>query len=134
AEPPAGSPYFSLDLADGGPVRSPEAVQIDFRLTPGVWLTGRVVEARTGKPVGGARVEYYPHAENRSPAADLNPDPLYSLPKRRYGLAHGEAVTGPDGRFRVLAVAGRGWVLVRGPGGTYAGADRRALQGDVGDR
>jgi hypothetical protein len=46
-----------------------------------------------------------------------------------------EAVTGRDGRFRVPAAAGRGWLFVdTPPGGRYYTADRRDVQGDTTDR
>ena len=90
-------------------------------------LRGRVVEAGSGRPVPGARVEYRPRfADNRF-------------------LHWGEsgAVTdwwsqvarsGPDGTFQYTVLPGRGWLVVKGPGAEYIHTEITARQLECGKR
>ncbi|HKB01251.1 MAG TPA: carboxypeptidase-like regulatory domain-containing protein, partial [Gemmataceae bacterium] len=132
-EPVAGTPYFAVTRS-GAPFRTEkEPKRVDFRLTRAEWLTGRVVEARTNKAVAGARVEYYPDQENNSPAATL-PQPAADGWQVIRG-PRSESLSGPDGRFRLLAAPGRGWVVVKNLSRTsYLNADQRYVQGEKPDR
>jgi RNA polymerase sigma factor (sigma-70 family) len=113
--PPDGQPYL-MAVADVPDAPGLEPVTADVSLKRGVWITGRVTEKDTGKPVA-AKVWYASHGDNPN---------LGEAP----GLAVDQDVTtGPDdGRFRLVGLPGRGVVAVRanGPGGyrTRVGADR----------
>jgi RNA polymerase sigma factor (sigma-70 family) len=131
AEPPDGAPYFALTQRGSDPPEKEDPVRLDFRLTRGVWLSGRVVEARTNTPVAGARVVYHPHQENTSPSA--------TVVGKRGGRevsegVRSEMVTGTDGQFHLLAAAGRGWVFVEGSRHYRVSAAERNIQGEIADR
>jgi hypothetical protein len=101
--PAAGQPY----LAVGRSLRWPKGAvrqQVDLKFHRGVLVRGRVVERPGGRPVAGARVDYWAK-DLKLPADALHPDPVH---------------TGEDGRFELVVPAGKGFLLANGPGGPYA--------------
>jgi protocatechuate 3,4-dioxygenase beta subunit len=132
-EGPPGTVYFPLTRYAATSSDGKERVLVDARLTRCQWLTGRVVETRTNKPVAGARVEYYPHADNTGPGSTMEWEPRPDGKVARRG-GHSEAVSGPDGWFRIRAAPGRGWVLVKNLSFTrYIDARQRYIQGEKRD-
>jgi RNA polymerase sigma factor (sigma-70 family) len=81
-----------------------EPARLDFALSRGVVIRGRVTDKATGKPVR-ARVAYYTFADNPH---------LKTTGAFRGG--HFEApLTGPDGRFTLVGLPGRGFVTASVP-------------------
>ncbi len=104
-DPAEGEPYFHVWDDLDWPTA---AVRIthEFRLRRGTVVSGRVVENSEGtsKPIAGAWMTYYQTARD-------NP--------RRVDLLSVEAVSGPDGSFRLVVPAGPGHLLIEGPGEEY---------------
>jgi RNA polymerase sigma factor (sigma-70 family) len=112
AVPPANQPYL-IGFKEVKPRAGLQAVTVDFRLTRGVWVQGKVTDKVTGKPVR-AYLQYHPalHNPHRKDAADFTRFP--TRPAELYR-------TRPDGTFRVAALPGPGVVTARGPYGKYLG-------------
>jgi RNA polymerase sigma factor (sigma-70 family) len=90
-------------------------ITLDINLKRGVWVTGRVVEGDTGKPVR-AQVEYYVFADN--PHQEGYPAFRETLPNYHY--------TARDGAFQFVAFPGPGLLVADAIGDEYtlgAGAD-----------
>ena len=51
--PPAGSGYLSVGKAQQGWPAGAKSLVVDFKLTRGKVLRGRVIDAGTGRPVAG---------------------------------------------------------------------------------
>jgi hypothetical protein len=89
-----------------------DPVKLDVDLRRGQWITGRVTDKATGKPVF-SRIEYFPWLKN----------PFATPPEfdRRLGFpSHDERFhTGADGSYRLLGLPGRGIVGVSAVGGLY---------------
>jgi RNA polymerase sigma factor (sigma-70 family) len=107
-------PYLPAGIEVGerdgmGPIR------LDINLKRGVWVTGRVVEEDTGKPVR-ARIEYYVFLDN--PHQEGYPAFAGTLPNYHYA--------GRDGAFRFVAFPGPGLLVADAARDEYiqgAGAD-----------
>jgi beta-lactamase regulating signal transducer with metallopeptidase domain/protocatechuate 3,4-dioxygenase beta subunit/5-hydroxyisourate hydrolase-like protein (transthyretin family) len=103
--PNRDQPYFMLnhvkvpETAGLGPTR------LDFKLTRGVWIMGRVTDKATGEAVVPARLAYIPSQKNSLAASlpEFKRDTVYIYDQDRY-LAR------PDGSFRVVGLQGRGLV------------------------
>jgi RNA polymerase sigma factor (sigma-70 family) len=122
AVPPLDAPYFLREFK-AGRAANQLPVTADIELHAGVWVSGTVTDKATGKPVS-ASLSYRPDAFDT--AADAIPG---YLPR---GLAEASwHPTDKDGKFRVLAVPGQGYVFVRATGGRYLTADQCDWQGDV---
>jgi RNA polymerase sigma factor (sigma-70 family) len=122
AIPPATSPYFIRSQrmrrsADQKPVTA------NFELYSGVWITGRITDSRSGKPVE-AEV-HYRHSDGNVARAKI---PGY-LPRGLWG-GYSPARSGPDGKFKVLGSPGTGYLLVRADVRRYVAADFTDWQGD----
>jgi hypothetical protein len=113
---------FHRMAASGGLNASQKPVTLDFALTRGIWVAGKVVNARTGKPEAGAPVRYVPLAEEPE---------LKSIPGSQAWSLDPTTYTAKDGSFRVVAFPCRGVIAVTGYGGDYISADQRPVQGDV---
>ncbi len=85
-----------------------DPVTVDFELRRGVWMTGRVVDGGTKKPLARAAVTYHPLAGN--PHVKDYPEVRSTHPSSR------QARTADDGTFRVVGLPGPGAlaVLARG--------------------
>jgi 5-hydroxyisourate hydrolase-like protein (transthyretin family) len=83
-----------------------DPVRLDVDLRRGQWITGRVTDKATGKPVF-SRIEYFPWLKN----------PFATPPEF---ASHDERFhTRPDGSYRLLGLPGRGIVGVSAVGGLY---------------
>ena len=121
AFPTPDQPYHRMS-ASGGERASQKPAKVDFALTRGHWVKGKVVNARTGKPETSAPVYYYPLAEEGA---------YLSVPGSRAWSQEPTTYTADDGTFKVVAFPCRGAVVVTGFGGGYITADQRPLQGDA---
>jgi protocatechuate 3,4-dioxygenase beta subunit len=96
-------PYFFTQFltVPAGPGLGP--VRFDIDLKRGLFITGRVTDAQTGRPVQAA-IHYYPYLANdhAKDYPNFNPN---SLSVYWTGTRY---CTDADGRFRVVALAGRG--------------------------
>jgi hypothetical protein len=90
-----------LDVPDAPGV---EPVTVDIELHRGLWITGRVTEKETGKPVP-SRVNYWPFLDNAYTKQLPEFGPGWNMP----GDAHRYA-TRRDGTFRVPGLPGHGLV------------------------
>ncbi len=100
AVPNAEQPYFiqSFHVPDTPGL---EPVTHDFQLKHGVWVTGRVTNKLTGKPIP-ASVTYSPFRSN--PNAAGRPE----FVRRRFlPFQYGDCVTRTDGSFRLVGLPGR---------------------------
>jgi hypothetical protein len=121
AVPTPDLPFHRM-AASGGKAAGTRPAAADFPLTRGHWVTGKLVNARTGKPEARAPVWYFPLAD----------EPGYeAVPGSRAWVHEPTTFTAADGSFRAVAFAGRGAVVANGSGGQYLGADQRPLQGDA---
>ncbi len=96
-------PYFmrQLEVPDPSGI---EPVTVDIQLHRGLWITGRVTDKETGKPVR-ARVNYWPFLTNTHTGGlpEFGPGRNMQGDDARYP-------TRPDGTFRVPGLPGRGLV------------------------
>ena len=107
----------------GGLVANQKGVKLDFGLTRGHWVTGRLINARTKKPEARASIYYFPFAD----------EPAYeSVPGSHAWSQEQTTSTAENGTFRVIAFPCRGAVIARSFSGTAISAEQRPLQGDVG--
>ena len=105
-----GQPYLkTIREVRDAPGLGPMA--LDIALKRGVWVEGRVSDATTGRPVAGATLEYFPTRDN--PAVAEAPD-FSGLNNNVSDEA--ESRTDADGRFRAVALPGRGLLAVRAKG------------------
>jgi len=121
AFPTPDQPYHRMS-ASGGQRASHNSARVDFALTRGQWVSGKVINARTGKPDVGAPICYYPLAEEAA---------YKSVPGSKAWSQEPTTYTAEDGSFRVVAFPCRGAIVVNGFGGNYITAEQRPLQGDV---
>jgi Carboxypeptidase regulatory-like domain len=108
-------PYFPMNWIDVPQPAGHEPVTLDAKLRRGLWITGRVTDKVTGKPVL-AHVHYFPYASNPlvtkqdwSKLGDFNDVMIDS----------GRHITRPDGSYRILGLPTRGIVGARALSGTY---------------
>jgi protocatechuate 3,4-dioxygenase beta subunit len=107
------SEHFSMftavaDTAGLGPLTAP-----DTELTCGIHFRGKVIDKKTGKPVGGGTVSYW--------AVWPNADAIQLTPSLRYG-DFSRATVEADGTFTCPVLPGPGAVTVAGHGEDYAAA------------
>ncbi len=122
AVPSVDAPYYLREFTAGRPAND-QPVTANVELHKGVWVSGTVTDQVTGKPVS-ASLSYRPYTFDTT-AEDI---PGY-IPRGLHDVSwYG---TDKDGRFRVLAVPGQGYVFVRATGGRYLTADQCDWQGDV---
>jgi RNA polymerase sigma factor (sigma-70 family) len=110
AEPPADQPYLMAEKTTGSGAAL-EPVAVDFALKRGVWVSVRVKDKRTGKPVR-CNYEYLAFGDN--PRLEEAPG-LYTKPLLENVAA--------DGTFRVAALPGRGMI------GVLAAAENQYMRG-----
>lgn len=120
AIPPIDAPYH-LRTFKAGRTANQTAVTANVELYRGVWVSGTVTDKATGKPVE-ASISYRPED---TPGETI---PGYS-PRGFDDMTWYTA--GEDGKFRVLAVPGRGYVFARSDG--HLTADQLDWQGDLKD-
>ncbi len=112
--PPVDQPYFANVYlkVPAGPGMEPIACDISLRR--GIWVSGRVTDVRTGEPVGAA-VDYFPSLDNPAARdyANFRPQTVIST---AVSTRHR---TDAAGRFRTVALPGRGVVVARTDSGAY---------------
>jgi protocatechuate 3,4-dioxygenase beta subunit len=93
------------------------SVTVDFSLHPGVWITGKVTDGTTGKPIGGARIQYLPCLDNKFAVA------LPEYHRRGNALPGfiGRYHTQADGSYRVVGLPGPALVVALAKRGYRAG-------------
>ena len=99
AYPPTNEPYLDARASVTWP-KGAVTQSIELKFNRGVFVPGTITEAASGKPVAGALVQYARTTMN---------NPLL----QRGGLPHSEAVSDPEGKFRIVVPAGPGHLLVR---------------------
>jgi RNA polymerase sigma factor (sigma-70 family) len=107
-------PYLPAGIKVGEPSEI-GSIKLDIKLKREVWVTGRVIEGDTGKPVR-AHVEYYVFLDN--PHQEGYPAFRGTLPNYHY--------SGRDGAFQFVAFPGPGLLVAAARGDEYilgAGAD-----------
>jgi beta-lactamase regulating signal transducer with metallopeptidase domain len=109
--PDDNQPYFTrnLDVPDSPGVAT---VTLDVDLARGQWITGRVTDQVTGKPVF-ARVNYFPYLDNPNAKPPEFRADIFG------GGEEGRFHTRPDGSYRVLGLPGRAIVGVWAPQASY---------------
>ncbi len=126
--PPIDQPYFMTDDIDVPPSPGLDPVHLDISLRRAAWLTGKVSDLRTGRPVANALVDYFPMLSNERAKEYPNFDPTISgsvAVSTRYR-------TDKEGRFGVAALYGRGVVTVRVEFGAYrTGFGAEAIKGRI---
>ena len=110
AVPNLDQPYFGneVDIPQSAGL---DPVTLDIKLKRGLWITGRVTDRVTGKPVS-AVVKYFPYGSNPF----VNRDEWRTI-ERVKDESH--RVTRPDGTYRIVGLPGRAIVGVRAGGGMY---------------
>jgi beta-lactamase regulating signal transducer with metallopeptidase domain len=103
AVPNAEQPYF-IQFVEVPDTPGLAPVTLDITMKRGVWITGRVTDKMTGKPVP-SRVMYFPFRAN--PFAKDRPE--FTRINARPGDLDRSA-TRPDGSFRIVGLPGRGIV------------------------
>jgi hypothetical protein len=99
--PPVDAPYLALQKRFQWPQGAARQV-VDLKLQRGILLKGKVVEASTGKAVGGAVLSFLPRKDNPNvPAEQRRPQQI-------------GARSMPDGSYRFVVPAGPGHLLVDG--------------------
>jgi hypothetical protein len=109
--PPAGSPYLVAQKALRWPAGAARQ-QLELALCRGVLVQGRVIEAGSQRPVGGAAVRFVPNLNARR-LPEMDPA------DRSMSWHTADASTGPDGSFALAVFPGQGHLLVRGPTADY---------------
>jgi beta-lactamase regulating signal transducer with metallopeptidase domain len=127
--PPTDQPYLpmmqTLDTSDGL-----EPLVVDIKMNHGALIHGRVTDESTGKPVAGARINYF---SLRNENAAVFP-----------GFRNSDDITtttDADGRYQVFGLPGRGLIAVRALSNQFAAGqaidaveDDSRLERGIGDR
>jgi RNA polymerase sigma factor (sigma-70 family) len=114
--------FTDVNRADGM-----QTVHIEMALKRGVWVTGRVVDRATGRPVQ-AVLSYYPTTDN--PHVKDYPGALFL----ENSVPHLPVIaTDDDGRFRAAVPPGKGLLTVRATAPGYLGVGRDQMRA-AGDR
>ena len=108
--PDESLPYLRARVAVGTS-KGPGPVHLDIKLKRGVWVTGRLIDRETQRPVRG-QVEYFVFADN--PHAQ-------EFPTFRTARI-GPHFTGADGVFHFVALPGPGVLAARADGAAYVRA------------
>ncbi len=119
--PSLDQPYFITDHLKTPSGSGLGPVRFDVDLKRGIWIIGRVTDAKTGRPTQAA-IHYYPFLSNENARGMPNFHPGLSL----FWTGH-RYRTDRDGRYRVVGLPGRGIVAVKSFDGSYrmgVGVDR----------
>ena len=113
--PPLNQPYFITERLEAPATPGFDPVNFDVALKRGLWITGRVTDVVTGKPVVAA-VDYFPWLTNVHAKEYRNFDPnITSLEvNTRYR-------TDKEGRFRVVGLPGEAVVTAHTDDKSYLG-------------
>ena len=125
AVPPDDAPYFIRDRIVQTPAEpGGRALTLNFELAKGIWLTGKVTDKDSQKPVM-AELHYLPFLDNEY--AQQLPEILAGAVELDSSRLQGRYRTKSDGSFRVVGLPGRAIVAVGNAMGSYAtgiGADQ----------
>jgi RNA polymerase sigma factor (sigma-70 family) len=113
--PAEGEPYLGAWQEVAWP-RGATRHEIEVKLPRGVLVRGKVTEAKSGRPVAGAGVQFVPREADNP---NLRPHVLTGH--------QGLVASGTDGSFQLAVLPGPGHLLVSGPG-------RGFVHEEVGDR
>ena len=123
--PALDRPYFITEFLEVPVSPGLGPVHYDIALKRGIWISGRVTDAKTGQPVQAA-IHYYPFLANKH---------AEGYPNFRAGLSlfwtGSRYRTDAEGRYRVVGLPGRGIVAVKSFDQTYrvgVGVDRLSVQ------
>jgi len=108
--PNLDQPYFGKEV-DIPQTAGLDPITLDIKLRRGLWITGRVTDKVTGKPVS-AVVHYFPYGSNPF----VNVEEWRTI-ERVKDASH--RVTSPDGTYRIVGLPWRAIVGVRAAGGLY---------------
>jgi beta-lactamase regulating signal transducer with metallopeptidase domain/protocatechuate 3,4-dioxygenase beta subunit len=126
--PPFDRPYFITRRIAVPAAPGFEPVKFDVALKRGTWITGKVTDVGTGKPVRAA-VDYFPFLSNTHAKDYPNFDPNVTASvgiKTRYR-------TDRDGRFRIVGLPGGGVVTAHTDDKSYrVGVGAEAIKGRTG--
>jgi len=114
--PPFDRPYFVTRRIEAPARPGFEPLKLDIALKSGTWITGKVTDAVTGKPVAAA-VDYFPLLSNGHAKDYPNFDPNITASvgiKTRYK-------TDKEGRFRIVGLPGEGVVTAHTDDKSYLG-------------
>ena len=117
AHPPMDQPYLSSEQKVAVPADK-DSLEVDFELKRGIWIRGKVTDARSGEPLS-CNVEYYAFRDN--PHAKAVPGFTGGWPTLLYRTdSHGHyAVPGLPGRG-IVAADGNLYVRYHYPSGQGA--------------
>jgi beta-lactamase regulating signal transducer with metallopeptidase domain/protocatechuate 3,4-dioxygenase beta subunit len=126
--PPLDQPYFVTGRRETPASPGLDPVKLDIALKRGIWITGRVVDVATGKPVRTA-IDYFPLLSNAHAREypNFNPNITASIGiKTRYK-------TDREGKFRIVGLHGGGVVTAHTEDKSYrTGVGAEAIQGMTG--
>ncbi len=118
---PQEQPYFGRTVKTEAGARG-AVLRLDFRLTRGIVVAGKVTDKVTGKPVfGGVRYAAAadnPHIDEVNGFRALTDDEPYAIARE----------IAADGSFRLPVLPGRGVVMVHDIGPGYPGLNHNELQ------
>jgi len=115
--------YFTALLLGFTDMPGVGPLSVNIKLPRGTPIRGRVIDERTGKPIPGARVHYYPLHPNAASRAFAD-----------YFWAESSAIAGPDGAFAVAALPGPGILGAVARDSTVHGRSRTYRPSQVTDK
>jgi beta-lactamase regulating signal transducer with metallopeptidase domain/protocatechuate 3,4-dioxygenase beta subunit len=115
--PPLDRPYFATRRIVGPARPGFDALRFDVALKSGTWISGKVTDAATGKPVAAA-VDYFPLLTNAHAKDYPNFDPDVTA---SVGIKS-RCKTDKEGRFRIVGLPGEGVVTAHTDDQSYKGA------------
>lgn len=119
-------PYFMQEVEVPDPAGM-GPVEVEAKLTRGLWITGRVTDKATGEPVYG-RLHYLPFLDNANAVAAFGL--IGGIPRVPGGmLAQHHYKTDADGRFRLVGLPGPAIVGVVAIGPYMRGAGALEIEG-----
>jgi RNA polymerase sigma factor (sigma-70 family) len=113
AQPADPSQHFTILSSEIPDAPGLGPMTIDLKLPPGIPIRGKVLDERTGKPIPGARVNYYPF-QNFAGATKM-------YAGFDHAWAESSAIAGPDGSYAVAVLPGPGILGTVAPDFTWAG-------------
>jgi beta-lactamase regulating signal transducer with metallopeptidase domain len=112
--PALDRPYFITEFLKVPDSAGLGPVHYDITLKRGIWLSGRVTDAKTGMPVQ-AGIHYYPFLSNKHAVGYPN----FRVGRLSFYWTGSRYRTDADGRYRVVGLPGRGIVAVKSFDRTY---------------
>jgi RNA polymerase sigma factor (sigma-70 family) len=107
AQPADAGHYFAVFMSEITDTPGLGPLTANIKLPRGIPIRGKVLDERTGKPVSGARVHYYPLHPNGASIAFAD-----------YAWVESSAIADPSGSYTVTALPGPGILGVVAPDST----------------